>query len=281
MSRARPRSRRASYAARWPYAARSPHAARSSYAARAALALGLLALVAACGGTGSASGGPADRTVTVLAASSLTETFTDLARQYERGHPGVRVRVSFGASSTLAGQVAAGAPADVVALASTATMDRVAGAGLTDGPPTDLARNVLEVAVPRGNPGGVTGLADLARPGVSVALCAPQVPCGALAGQVLADAGVRVRPVSLERDVRAALTKVRLGEVDAALVYRTDVAAAGPDVTGVPVTSRRSTAYQVAVLRDAPNPRDARGFVDLVRSGAGRAVLARAGFEAP
>jgi molybdate transport system substrate-binding protein len=129
----------------------------------------------------------------------------------------------------------------------------------------------------------VTGLADFAREDLTLAVCAPQVPCGAAAEQVFAAAGITARPDSQEEDVRAALTKVQLGEVDAALVYATDVAAAGDQVEGIefPEAEQAVNEYPIAVLDDAPNPAAARAWVDLVRSDAGQRALADAGFRAP
>lgn len=222
-------------------------------------------------------------TVTVLAAASLTGTFTTLADRFERAHPGVRVRLSFGASSTLAQQVVAGAPADVFAAADPTTMGTVTAAGAAAGPPQVFARNVLTIAVPPGNPRGVRGVADLARPGVAVALCAPQVPCGRAAQAVLAADGVTVRPVTFEQDVKAVLTKVSLGEVDAGLVYRTDVQAARGAVTQVDLAGadRAVNDYPIAVLAGSGQPRLARAFADLVLGSEGRSVLAAAGFGPP
>ena len=174
---------------------------------RAALvALALTLPLTACGPDAPvpASGGAPAGTVTVLAAASLTEAFTTLGEQFEAAHPGTTVTFSFGSSATLAAQAVQGAPADVLAAASTATMATVTDAGAA-ADPVDVATNTLEIAVPPGNPGGVRGLADLADPDLRVALCAPQVPCGAGAEQVLRAAGVTAAPDTLESDVKAVL----------------------------------------------------------------------------
>ena len=254
--------------------------------AAAAVVVGIALGVSACsgrqaGGRPSAQGKVAG-TVTVLAAASLTGAFTGLARQFEADHPGTEVVLSFGPSSGLAEQVVQGAPADVFASASAKNMQQVVDAGYARSPQT-FAKNVLEIAVPPSNPGRVSGLSDLARPGVKVALCQPQVPCGAVAATVFANAGIRVRPVTEEADVKAVLSKVSLGEVDAGLVYVTDVRAAKDAVRGIgiPTGVNASTSYPIATLKDAPNAAAARAFVDLVLSDAGRSALARAGFEAP
>lgn len=248
----------------------------------------LAALAALClAGCGSAPAGERDAEagvsgeITVFAAASLTETFTELGARFEQANPDTTVTFNFGGSSALAGQIADGAPADVFASASTANMDQVAGA--VSGAPAVFVRNRLEIAVPAGNPAGVTGLADLGDEELTIALCAEQVPCGAAARRALDAAGVTAAPDTLERDVRAVLTKVRLGEVDAALVYRTDVLAAGDEVEGIefPESSRAVNDYPIATLAQAPNPAGARAFVDFVRSGTGRSVLADAGFDLP
>ncbi|QFZ21352.1 molybdate ABC transporter substrate-binding protein [Saccharothrix syringae] len=225
------------------------------------------------------NGGSAEQTVIVFAAASLTEAFTELGAEFEAANPGTDVTFNFGGSSALAQQIGQGAPADVFAAASPAAMAQV-----PDAPsPEVFARNRLRIAVPGGNPGRITGLADFARDDAVIALCAEQVPCGAAAKAVFAAAGITPRPDTLEQDVKAALTKVRLGEVDAALVYRTDVLAAGDEVEGLdfPEADRAVNDYPIAALTGAPNPTGARAFVEHVRSGRGRAVLAEAGFDLP
>lgn len=276
---------------------RSRSAARRRTPGRARIRPAVLALVgllstgACAAGPGpvvpsSALGGstsaPLAGTVTVFAAASLTGTFTALGHAFEAAHPGTTVRFSFAGSSSLAQQILAGAPVDVFAAASTATMSLVTDAAPTgQEAPAVFARNRLEIAVPAGNPGHVTGLADLARPELRVALCAPQVPCGAAADAVFAAAGLTPAPDTLEQDVKAVLTKVELGEVDAGLVYRTDVIAGGDAVQGIdfPQSAAAVTEDPIVVLPGAPNPVAAQAFVDLVRSPRGRAVLSAAGFE--
>ncbi|MGY1711716.1 molybdate ABC transporter substrate-binding protein [Geodermatophilus sp. SYSU D00758] len=257
----------------------------------------LLAL-AGCGGGSAdgagtaASGAPADEqlggTLTVFAAASLTDVFTELGEQLEQENPGLSVQFSFVGSSALATQITQGAPADVFASANPPQMAVVTDAGLAAGDPEVFTTNVLEIAVPAGNPAGVTGLADFAREDLALALCAPEVPCGAASEQVLAAAGVTAAPDTLEEDVRAALTKLELGEVDAALVYASDVAAAGDAAEGgavegiaFPEAEDAVNDYPVAVLADAPNPDAAAAFVELVTSDTGQRALADAGFRAP
>ena len=254
------------------------------------MAAGLAALLAfglaACGSAGNRAGAPASSgggspggTVTVFAAASLTESFTTLGGQFETAHPGTTVVFNFAGSSALATQINQGAPADVFAAAAPANMAAVPDA--VD--PTTFVRNQLVVVVAEGNPKGVTGVADLARPDLKVALCADAVPCGAAARTALEAAGARVTPVTLEQDVKAALSKVKLGEVDAALVYRTDARASADAVDAVefPESARAVNDYPIAVLRQAANPAGARAFVDYVRSAEGVRILTAAGFQAP
>ncbi|MEW2355092.1 molybdate ABC transporter substrate-binding protein [Spirillospora sp. NPDC029432] len=249
----------------------------------AALAAVLPLALAGCGDIEGSRGGGGG-TLTVFAAASLTETFTSLGKAFEAAHPGVRVRFNFGGSSTLARQIAEGAPADVFAAADTATMAKVAGGGAVEaGQARVFARNRLVIALPRDGSAAVRGLRDLARPGLKVVVCAAQVPCGAAAGKALAAAGVRLRPASEEQDVKAVLTKVRLGEADAGLVYRTDARSAAGEVRGVefPESARAVNDYPIAALDKAPRRDLAAGFVRLVRSEQGRSALVQAGFEAP
>jgi molybdate transport system substrate-binding protein len=260
---------------------------------RRLLALGAVLALAGCGGTASGTGaGPPSAgtddaglsgTLTVFAAASLTEVFTALGDQLEQQNPRLTVQFNFAGSSALATQLVQGAPADVFASANQGQMTVVTEAGLAVAGPTVFAGNVLEIAVPAGNPGGVTGLADFADPDLTLAVCAADVPCGAAAQAVFDDAGITARPDTEEEDVKAALTKVQLGEVDAALVYATDVQAAGAQVEGIPFpeAEREVNDYPICALADAPDPAAAQAFVDLVTSEAGQQALAAAGFRTP
>jgi molybdate transport system substrate-binding protein len=255
----------------------------------AALLTAALLALAGCGspqmtgGPQTASPGRLSGTLTVFAASSLTGVFGELGDRLKAANPGLDVRFNFAGSSALATQITQGAPADVFAAASAKTMATVTDAKLAAGTPAVFTGNVLEIAVPTGNPGHVTGLADFAEPGLKLAICAPSVPCGAAATTVFAAAKITPKPDSLEEDVKAALTKVSLGEVDAALVYTTDVRAAGDRVQGIPFpeAERAINRYPICVLSAAPNKAAARAFVNLVRSAAGQAALKAAGFRTP
>ncbi len=245
-------------------------------------ALALLLLVGLLGAACAPGAGRGESTLHVFAASSLSEAFTTLARRFEAEHPGVRVQVSFGPSSGLAEQIRQGAPADVFAAASATTMQSVVRTGDV-GSPRRFAVNALEIAVPADNPARVSGLSDLGRRGVKVAVCQAQVPCGAVAAEVLDRAGVRVDPATEEVDVKSVLTKVRLGEVDAGLVYVTDVRAAAGEVhgIGIPADVNARTTYPIATLTGSEHPTQARQFAALVRSPPGQRVLRAAGFEVP
>jgi len=236
---------------------------------------------ASAGGSGSPSPSVTG-SITVFAASSLKEAFTTIGQQFEAAHPGVKVTFSFAASSALAQQINSGAPADVFASASKTNMQQVVDAGGASSP-TDFVKNVMEIATPPSNPANVTTVNDLAKPAVKVALCQPQVPCGATAQKVFTNAGITVKPVTLEPDVKSVLGKVTLGEVDAGMVYVTDVLAAGSAVKGVeiPDNVNASTTYPIAALTKAPNPSTAQAFVAYVLSPDGQTVLKNAGFESP
>lgn len=244
---------------------------------------------AACGDVQDGDGGDADgdanggsQTLRVFAAASLTDVFGDLGEQFEDEH-GVTVEFNFAGSSELAQQINEGAPADVFASANPANMDLVAEEGNVAGEETIFVENILEIAVPGDNPAEVEELSDLAEDDVVVALCAPEVPCGAASETVMETSGVDIDPATLEEDVRAALTKVELGEVDAALVYRTDVMAAEEDVTSIefPEAEDAINDYPIAVLTEAEESDLAEEWVQFVMSDEGQAALTDAGFRTP
>jgi molybdate transport system substrate-binding protein len=235
------------------------------------------------GSAGTAGSPTISGDITVFAAASLTESFTRLGADFEAAHPGVEVTFNFAGSSALAQQINEGAPADVFASAAPKNMDQVTDEGSVTASPVTFVTNTLEIAVPDGNPAKITGLADFAKADLKIALCAEQVPCGAASATVLQAAGITAAPDTLEQDVKAVLSKVSLGEVDAALVYKTDVLAAGDNVEGIefPEAGAAVNPYPIAVCANAPNPDGAQAFVDHVLSAKGTAVLTEAGFEAP
>jgi molybdate transport system substrate-binding protein len=276
---------------------------RTSCGAALAVVLGLALPLGACaeekddaGGTGTAETAPATASaspgatstgavtgnVTVYAASSLTESFEKLKTAFKAKYPGTEVTFQFGSSATLATQITQGAPADVFAAASPATMTTVQDAGDIDGIPTIFVRNRLEIAVPADNPGNVTGLSDFTKEDLTIALCEEAVPCGSAAKKLFEAVSITPVPDTRQPDVKSVLSKVELGEVDLALVYRTDVLSAPPDkVKGIafPESDKAINDYPIAVLAETKNRDTARAWVDFVLSADGDQVLKDAGFE--
>jgi len=238
----------------------------------------LLVLLAACG-----DAGKADEELLVSAAASLTDAFAEMETVFEAANPGVDVVLNFGASSTLREQILEGAPLDVFASANTSNMDQVVAAGDTVGEPQIFARNLLQIAVPAGNPAGVASLADFADEELLLGLCAQGVPCGDFAREVLAGAGVVPAVDTHEPDVRSLLTKVEAGELEAAITYVTDVASAADGVEGVHIPEEDNivASYPIAVLAGAMNQGTAGAFIDFVLSDEGQTILADFGFASP
>lgn len=237
-------------------------------------------LALALAGCGSSSEGAEKQELTVFAAASLTDTFTELAEEFEKDHPGLKVTTSFGGSSDLVAQIEDGAPADVFASADTKNMDKL-GDLATD--PQDFASNTLEIATPPGNPAEIKAFQDLAKAGTKVVVCAAEVPCGSATAEMEKKTGVDIEPVSEEQSVSDVLAKVTSGDADAGLVYVTDVTAAGDTVTGVefPESDEVVNTYPVSALDGADDADLAQEFVDLVLSKAGQKVLSDAGFGQP
>jgi molybdate transport system substrate-binding protein len=251
----------------------------TAFAAVAALA------VAGCsssGGSGSpsTSSGALSGSITVAAASSLTEAFDTIKAQFTKAHPGTKITISYGASSDLATQITNGAPIDVFASASTSNMDDVKSEAIN---PVNFVTNTMEIATPPSNPANISSVTDLAKPGVKVAVCSPEVPCGVVATEVFKNAKITVKPAAEEEDVKSTLAAVESGEVDAGMVYVTDVRAAGDQVKGVeiPDNLNASTEYPIAALKGSKNPDLAKAFVDYVLSPDGKNVLADDGFSKP
>jgi molybdate transport system substrate-binding protein len=251
---------------------RVPRRVRRAVALTATVAL--LVPIASCGGG-------EDRTITVLAAASLTDTFTELAHLFEADNPGVSVELAFDSSATLAQQAVDGAPADVLATADLATMQTAEDALVDE--PRPFATNTMVLATPGDNPAGITRFADLDRGDVTFVTCVPTAPCGKVAAALLEDNAVTAEPASLEVDVRSVLAKVTSDEADAGLVYATDAVAAGDAVRtfDIPHAGEEVTTYPIAPLDQTRDLEDARRFVALVHSEAGRRVLADAGFGTP
>lgn len=222
--------------------------------------------------------------LTVYAAASLTASFNDLTKQFQKDHPDVTVKPpTYDGSSTLATQLNEGAPADVFASADQANMNKVTATGEVAGTPQLFVSNTLEIAVQPGNPKGIHSLADLAKPGLMVVLCAPEVPCGTASHKLLSLDKVTVTPASEEQNVTAVITKVKLREADAGMVYATDVKAAAGAVDGVTIADadRAVNKYPIAVMKGAPSLKVAKAFVAFVLSAKGQKVLASYGFKKP
>ncbi|MDX3638457.1 molybdate ABC transporter substrate-binding protein [Streptomyces sp. MB09-02B] len=221
--------------------------------------------------------------VTVFAAASLKESFTTLGKRFEEEHPGTKVTFSFGGSDALAAGITGGAPADVFASASPRTMAVVTDAGDASGTPETFVRNQLEIATLPGNPDRISSLKDLTDSDLKVVLCDKAVPCGAAAEKALDASRLKLTPVSYEEDVKSALNKVVLKEADAAVVYKTDVRAAGEKVEGVefPESADAINDYPITLLKESENTGAARAFIALVRSAEGQKVLTEAGFLKP
>jgi molybdate transport system substrate-binding protein len=260
-------------------------------------ALSALALVAAIGplvacgpdastGGRSATTGAASAvtgTVTVFAAASLKDAFTEAAEAFESANPEAAVTLNFAASSALVSQIEEGAPADVFASADESNMAELADAGGISGEPVVFATNSLQIIVAPGNPEGITGLADLSDPGLIYVTAAPEVPIGRYAAQALEAADVTVTPSSLEADVKAVVTKVTSGEADAAIVYTTDVTAAGAEAEGIGIPTEHNVeaTYPAAVTTGASDRITAAAWIAFLTGDEGRAILARYGFGAP
>ncbi|WP_369395051.1 molybdate ABC transporter substrate-binding protein [Streptomyces sp. CG1] len=233
--------------------------------------------------SGSSASPKLSGSVTVFAAASLKESFTTLGQEFEKQYPGTHVNFNFGGSDTLAASITGGAPADVFAAASPKTMKIVTAKKDAAGTPATFVRNQLEIATVPGNPHKVASLKDLTKSGLKVVLCDKTVPCGAAAQKALDASHLKLTPVSYEQDVKGALNKVELKEADAAVVYKTDVHAAGDKVEGVefPESAKAINDYPIVLLKNAPNAETAKAFIALVQSAEGQKVLSQAGFLQP
>jgi molybdate transport system substrate-binding protein len=232
-----------------------------------------LSAMSACGG--------GDTTITVLAASSLTGSFTELGQEFESQHPGVSVKFAFDSSATLALQATQGAPADVLATADTVTMDRATSAQASS--PQAFGTNVMVLATPASNPAHIESLADLNRPSVKFVMCVPTAPCGKVGQALLDQDHITGTPVSQEVDVKSVLARLTEGEADAGIVYTTDAVAAGDQVTALPIqgSAKQVTTYPIVALEQSEHADLAQQFVDLVTGSTGQEILEKAGFGLP
>lgn len=236
----------------------------------------------------------AGKTLTVFAAASLTEAFGELGTQFT-ADTGANVTFNFAGSQQLSQQLANGAPGDVFASANANEMTNAIAAGVVvSGTQQTFVRNRLVVIYPSGNPGQITQLQDLAKPGLKLDLAAEQVPVGQYTQQAFdnmsadpafgADFKARVNAnvVSLEQSVKSVVTKVSLDEADAGIVYRSDVTPAVDariDMLDIPDQFNQLAAYPIAAIKVPPaGPELAQQFVDFVLSDQGQAVLERYNF---
>lgn len=248
------------------------------------MAVLLFGLASGCGSLNqSASQDDSEKTLTVFAAASLKKAFSEIGEQFTTDNPGTAVEFSFAGSADLVTQLTQGAPADVLATADTKNMDRVAAAGLLAGTAVNFATNTLTIVVAPGNPKKIAAFSDLAEPGLSVVVCAPQVPCGSATTKVEQASGVTLNPASEESQVTDVLNKVLTGQADAGVVYVTDAQSAGGKVTAVafPEAVDAVNTYPIGILSQSQDPGLARKYVDLVTGAAGQKILAAAGFAEP
>ena len=266
----------------------------------ARLFIGLVAglgLVAAACGTDNAGGSAAPAAavasatttaalsgnITVFAAASLTDSFNEIGAAFTQANSQAKATFSFDASSALVQQINQGAPADVFASADQANMDKLTKAGNNGTAPVVFATNRLGIIIGPGNPKAITGVQDLGKSDLKVVLCAPEVPCGAYAKQILDGAGVTAKPASLEQNVKGVVTKVTAGEADAGIVYVTDIAAAGSKAAGVdiPTDINVIAQYPIASTKTSTNAAVDQGFINFVLGSQGQAILKKYGFLPP
>jgi molybdate transport system substrate-binding protein len=240
----------------------------------------LAAFLAACGNSSGGESTSLSGYIQVFAAASLSASFDAVGTSFHRDNPGVGVKLNYAGTPTLVTQIEQGAPADVFATADTTNMDKLTADGFTMGSSRVFAHNQLEIVVAPGNPKGITGLADLAKPGVIYITEASTVPAGKYSLQALAAAGVKVTPKSLETSVTAVISKIELGEADAGIVYTTDVTAAGKKVQGVQIPAAQNViaTYPIATVKGTTNAAIANAFIAYVLSTKGQAMLATFGF---
>ena len=232
-------------------------------------------LISAC------SSGSTKETITIGAASSLTEAFTDIGTEFTRVHPDIDVQFTFASSGDLVTQITEGSPIDVFAAADTTSIEKLANAGTDTSGSQVFASNSLAIIVGAGNPLGVSGLADLTDRELVLILADPSVPLGRYTEQVLASAGVEVQPSSLEQSAKAVVAKVVSGEADAGIVYSSDVLSAADSASGVDIPSELNVRASYPIIALPGSETAARLFVDFVMSDTGRSILAAHGFGAP
>jgi len=224
--------------------------------------------VAGCAGSNSA-------TIDVFAASSMTTVLDEVLDQFEADNPDVDVRVTLAGSATLQAQLRDGADADSFISASVEIVDELVADGTIDNAGTVIATNAMVLAAPSQNPAGVSGLDDLANPDLFIGLCAQGVPCGDLARSILDTAGIEPTIDTETTGVRALALALADGELDAALVYVSDVIGLAGEIAEVPTDITATNSYPLVVLNDDAIVAD---FADLLAGPTGRQILSDAGF---
>jgi molybdate transport system substrate-binding protein len=235
------------------------------------------------GGNATTAGRVQEGELLVSAAASLSDAFGEVEVAFEAAHPGVDVLLNLGSSSSLREQILEGAPVDVFASASASHLARLAEGGEVAGQPVIFARNLLQIGVAPGNPAGITGVEDFAREDLLIGLCAEEVPCGEFGRRALQKAGVSPAIDTNEPDVRALLSKIEIGELDAGIVYVTDVMSTRGVVEGIDIPEDYNVAveYSIAALANAPHPRAGAAFVAFILSDDGQKILDEHGFSSP
>jgi molybdate transport system substrate-binding protein len=252
--------------------------------ARAVTSAVLALAVSGCGSvSGTEQSGHGTKSVTVFAASSLSGALEEAKSEFAKVHPGLKIRLNVGGSSTLVTQLSNGAPADLFASADEPTMDKAVDAGLTDGPVRHFAGNTLSLLVRKGNPEKIRGLRDLNRDDLTISLCAPQVPAGRYARQALQRAGVPVPRSGEELDVKQVASRVTLGEADVGIVYSTDAKAVAGKADEVAIAEDQNVVahYPASVLKSGDNAAGAKLFLHFLLSPEGRQILKKHGFLEP
>lgn len=221
-------------------------------------------------------------TVTVFAAASLVDAFTEIGAAFEAANPGSTVEFNFASSSDLANQIVEGASADVFASADSKNIDKLRTGDVPFSAPHVFATNTLEIIVEVGNPFEIQSLADLSDSNLTYVTCDESVPIGRYSSQILATAGVEVSPASFEEHVKGIVNKIALGEADAGIVYRTDVIAAGSAVEGVPIPNEFNVTAEYPAVAIGPAPSGlTQEFLAFITSPAARTILTMYGFGAP
>lgn len=235
-----------------------------------------LALCVACG---SCSAGDGADQVSVFAAASLTDVLNEVAGEFESLNPNFEIQLNFAGSTTLRTQLLEGAPADVVMLANVSTMDDLRDAEVVSAS-SIAAGNLMVIAVANSAGPQIDMLSDLANDSLLVGLCAPDVPCGSTARTILNAAGVNPSLDTNEPDVRSLLSKISSGELDAGIVYKTDLASADQPVRGIDIDPSlyQPNLYPIASVPASPNDEGADAFVEFVLSDAGQEILSSYGF---